>query len=426
MVSGRVEFGDLVDQYSHILSMIPPDHKTVIIPQHFYALDALRGLAALGVVFWHWQHFFFAGVELGLFDQERQPFYFLFKPLYTDGWRAVDLFFCLSGFIFFWLYSEKIQGRNISWPEFWVLRLSRLYPLHLMTLLLVAIAQHLTHWQDGEFFVYRHNDFFHFVLQAMFASSWGFEKGDSFNGPIWSVSVEMALYAIFFLICRLNFLRWWQLAISIGCGYLLTKFSHHGLIGRGMISFFAGGLSFYIFSDILLLKPSRWTLRCLGVFTALMWIFIPINTQQNILYHFYLEHLWSQNLGQPEQSVMGWICLNTLPYISFEFLLFPLTIITLALWETNYGRLSQRLSLLGNISYSSYLLHFPLEIICSGVALSLSIPKTFFYTPVAFISFFIVLILLSFYSYQFLERPCQLFIRERFARYRAKSLSKNQ
>ncbi len=395
--------------------MMPLDHKAVPIPHHFYALDALRGLAALGVVFWHWQHLFFVGVELGPFDQKSQPLYFLFHPFYTDGWRAVDLFFCLSGFIFFWLYAEKINRRETSWIEFWVFRLSRLYPLHLITLLLVAISQQLTRWQQGNFFVYRHNDFFHFSLQAMFASSWGFEQGDSFNGPVWSVSVEIALYAIFFLVCRLNFVRWWQLVMLVGGGYLLTKFSHHGLIGRGMISFFMGGISFYVFSSTLRQGLTRWKLGALGFFTTLMWILIPINTQQNILYHFYREHLWPVNWGPPEESVIGWICLNTVPYISFEFLLFPMTIITLALWEAHDGQLPKQLSLLGNISYSSYLLHFPLEIICSSIAVFGSVSTTVFYQPVVLMSFFVVLIWISSCSYRFLERPSQLLVRGWFA-----------
>ena len=37
----------------------------------------------------------------------------------------------------------------------------------------------------------------------MFISSWGFENGHSFNAPIWSVSVEVAIYILFFFLLSL-------------------------------------------------------------------------------------------------------------------------------------------------------------------------------------------------------------------------------
>lgn len=199
------------------------DSTVVNIPKHLHSLDALRGLAALTVVLWHWQHFFFYTIDIKAknFDPSFQPFYFLFKPFYLDAWRAVDLFFCLSGFIFFWLYAEKIKQRKTSLKEFFILRLSRLYPLHIATFLFVAIAQQFMVQRYGSILVYPHNDFFHFNLHLFFASHWGFEQGDSFNGPAWSVSVEILLYAIFFLICRLNLLRWWHLIIYITIGFAI-------------------------------------------------------------------------------------------------------------------------------------------------------------------------------------------------------------
>ena len=91
--------------------------RKVDAPKHLYSLDALRGLAALSVVFWHWKHFFFSGTQQIAFAPEAQPLYAIFRPLYTEGHRAVDLFFCLSGFIFFRLYSERIAAKKGSAPH---------------------------------------------------------------------------------------------------------------------------------------------------------------------------------------------------------------------------------------------------------------------------------------------------------------------
>ena len=42
------------------------------------------------------------------------------------------------------------------------------------------------------------NDTYHFILNFFFISGWGFEKSYSFNGPIWSVSIELIIYALSF------------------------------------------------------------------------------------------------------------------------------------------------------------------------------------------------------------------------------------
>ena len=43
------------------------------------------------------------------------------------------------------------------------------------------------------------NDWTHFVLNLGLAHYWGFEKGMSFNGPSWSLSVEILAYAAFWV-----------------------------------------------------------------------------------------------------------------------------------------------------------------------------------------------------------------------------------
>ena len=58
-----------------------------------------------------------------------------------------------GGFIFFWKYRDTISDSTIGGWVFFVFRLSRLYPLHLATLLLVALLQPLYHRLTGVFFV---------------------------------------------------------------------------------------------------------------------------------------------------------------------------------------------------------------------------------------------------------------------------------
>jgi peptidoglycan/LPS O-acetylase OafA/YrhL len=143
-----------------------------------------------------------AGSQPGAFAMERLPLFEVLFPFYTDGWLAVDLFFSLSGFVFYWLYARAVAEQAITLRNFAVLRFSRLYPLHFATLLAIAAGQLWFMRSTGSYFVYPENDAEHFLLNLFFVSSWGFERGYSFNGPVWSVSVEMLLYLVFFAYCR--------------------------------------------------------------------------------------------------------------------------------------------------------------------------------------------------------------------------------
>jgi peptidoglycan/LPS O-acetylase OafA/YrhL len=114
-------------------------------PLHFYTLDAIRGIAAIIVIVYHWQFFYYANdtwVQNGV-DKAALPLYPYLSAIYNDGVVVVDLFFLLSGFIFFWLYADRIATRRINFRKFMIFRISRLYPIHLVTLLSVAALQWL-------------------------------------------------------------------------------------------------------------------------------------------------------------------------------------------------------------------------------------------------------------------------------------------
>jgi peptidoglycan/LPS O-acetylase OafA/YrhL len=63
------------------------------------------------------------------------------------------------------------------------------------------------------------------------------------------------------------------------------------------------------------------------------------------------------------------------------------------------------------MSYSVYLLQFPLQMVFSYVVLSLSLPRTVFFSPWVLLSFFAVLVPLSWGSYTYFERPLQDYLR---------------
>jgi peptidoglycan/LPS O-acetylase OafA/YrhL len=90
------------------------------------ALDGLRGLAALSVFFCHAQGMLPSTALLETL--RRSPVRILW-----DGAAAVSLFFVLSGFVLA-LPFQKHTAKRLCWPDFVLRRIFRIYPAYLLAL----------------------------------------------------------------------------------------------------------------------------------------------------------------------------------------------------------------------------------------------------------------------------------------------------
>lgn len=368
-------------------------------PPRFHSLDVLRGIAALAVVFWHWQHFYFVGTQPMPIRLEELPLSVVLAPLYTSRWLALDLFFSLSGFVFFWLYADKVARGAISFRDFFVLRLSRLYPLHLATLMVVAAGQGWFVTRTGGPFVYGYNDAWHFVLNLFMAPSWGLEKGFSFNGPFWSVSVEMLLYLGFFLLCRRLPIRA-PLLLGLSAAGFIFIVPLYLPVGRGIGSFFLGGCMYLAYRAVLAAPRSDSIRRVIGIAGLMAWLGTLLATQVEL---HDLPQVQALFPAGAEYLSAWWSTL----------FLFPLTILWLALTETDHPGFGRRWAWLGDLSYSSYLLHFPLQILTMGLLMQTRATMGIFYSPVLMVAFFAVLVVISLASHRWFELPAQRALRAR-------------
>lgn len=355
------------------------------------ALDGLRGVAAIAVVAWHWQHFFaISGDWQAGWTRSMQPFFWLLKPLYVQGWAAVDLFFVLSGFVFFWLYRDSIRsGATGAW-KFSVLRISRLYPLHFAMLIAVAYLQLLFFRAHGRFFVYEPNDLPHFVAHLFMVQNWWPDSPQTFDGPTWSVSIEMLLYVLFFVACRLVAMRGAHCLIVALAGALLLRVDEH--IARGVIGFFMGGFMFTIWEGL------REDPRAATVSKALSWTSLAGWAVLCVM--LYMD---DPRLSGGEG--------NNLFLIGFDFLLCPLTVLALALRESAGRKTPRWLGNLGDVSYSTYLIHFPLQLSLALLAARFALTPAFFMNGGVMIAFLVVLIGSGALSYRYFERPMQDMLR---------------
>lgn len=377
--------------------------------KRLHALDTLRGVAALAIVIWHWQHFYaVSGVWQAGWQRTAQPFYWALKPLYDAGWAAVDLFFALSGFIFFWLYAPAIRERAMGLGRFAWLRFSRLYPLFFVTLIVAAILQYFFHRATGRFFIYDANDAQHFAASLVMAQQWLPPNIDqSFNGPSWSVSIEVLLYCIFFALCRLG-LRggWWSLLVSVLAIPLLWW---NEFIARGVMGFFLGGSLFAVTEFVVARSDARNIARGFCIAALVAWALVVIDCYLSPLHDaaYWIAGHISDDAGEWYIGDSGNVFL-----LLFIYTVSPLTILALALHERVLGGKWERLSILGDISYSTYMLHFPMQLSLALIAAHFAPAPAFFENGIALAIFYAVLIGLGLLSFNAFERPMQTVLRK--------------
>lgn len=367
---------------------------------HFYSLDIVRGIAALSVALTHWRIFFTSdlsqGAQLGY-----PPFYAFLSLPYEYGRTAIHLFFSLSGFVFFYLYYNRIKNKNISARDFFVRRFSRLYPLHLLTLLLVVIAQQIIVSTNGSFVFPKENNIYYFMMNILFLPYFLMENIYTFNFPAWSVFIEVILYTVFFILAFWGMLGKKMLPIIIGI--LIISGVWYSAYGIYALDFFVGGLIFRFYCRIIKSKNiHNWIIFIVGL-TCTIWLIVLTN---------------SPLIVNTVKSLPINLNLDKATIFFIAEILFPATILALTLIEHLGIKNLKGFLFIGNISYSSYMLHFPLQLVFIMTTDFLGVSHSFYYTNLSFILFFSILILISLLSYHKFERPMQNYIRQTTSRYR--------
>ena len=354
-------------------------------PQFREATNLLRGICALAILIFHYQHFFYQGTQATGFNNTDQPFYFLFSTVYNSGYLAVQIFWCISGLIMTHSYINK---KNNSARDYTIGRFARLYPLHIFTLLVVTALQQISSQNLNTFQIYANNDLRHFLLNLFFVQSWGFEKGFSFNAPTWSVSVEIIIYVVFFFM--IPFLKRFKIWATIAVLILYKLSANIELISpfRNCLVYFFFGVSIYFCSTFIKKKFSELFLVLILIIEAIVFLT--------------LRYL---NLISFDPGGNGYIW-------GTAFLVFFVA-------QIDGSRLAPSLikvRILGDLSYSVFLWHVPIQIMIKLVQANYSIGNSIAYNKLFFIFFIVLTYCVGYVSYRFIEQPAQRIIRKRFAR----------
>jgi peptidoglycan/LPS O-acetylase OafA/YrhL len=154
-------------------------------PRYVRPLTGIRALAALLVLGTHAEQNVPAGFEALL-------------PFFAHGYLGVDLFFVLSGFIITHVYlaSMAVPNRQAVQIFLWH-RLIRLYPVHvtvLAGLLIMVYVAHAFHVQLNEPDQWRGSSL---IWHLTLLHAWGVLEVAGWNQPSWSISAEWFAYLLF-------------------------------------------------------------------------------------------------------------------------------------------------------------------------------------------------------------------------------------
>lgn len=172
-------------------------------PTRIDSLTALRFFAALLVVFFHHGQAAFADAPAWI------------QQVIKGGYVGVPFFFILSGFILAYNYLPAATAGTLNSRRFWTARFARIYPVYAVALLIAlpfAVAKGWTSGTPGESIgLLSAQAIACFGLVQSWIPPWSF----AWNGPAWSLSVEAFFYLSFpFLVCQLDQRkRWWFLAL---------------------------------------------------------------------------------------------------------------------------------------------------------------------------------------------------------------------
>lgn len=356
-------------------------------PKSLPGLTGLRGLAALWVVLYHYCSLYLPALDAGWLG-----------GLMSRGYLAVDLFFLLSGFVLAHVYSDAAERKGFAFfRAFMRARVARIYPLHLLVLALfvaMAFAVRGIHYvKDGYYYPLPLSG--PRSLEALVANVLmlqGLKASDlSWNYPAWSISVEFAAYLVFPLAIGLL----WRLS-----GRSLTVATFAAFAAIWALAYVAGG------------DMNQWD-GPMAIWRCLPQFFLGC-----ICYRVYRDGLidvrpWAGLLLSVTLLMLYVDCRDVLVVTTF-----PLIILCAVSARGVSGRVlnAPPVVLLGEISFSVYLVHGLVQHATTHALNALDLDQTEFSVAHSWMALALMLLavfVLSIASYRLFERPMRRWLNER-------------
>ena len=342
----------------------------------YYGIELLRFLASLCIVLFHWG-FSFAVLDLA----EEKTYSHILNKIYLNGGVAVSIFFVISGIVFSNIYLDK--ENKSSFKDFFIKRFARLYPLHILTLFLIIGIQFLFLRNFGDYQLYEDNSFYHFILNIFLLLGLGFEDGKSFNQPVWSVAIEIYVYFIFFFLITL--IKKFQITAVICVYSIILIIDKSNIIGLDFLN-----------------RNENYT--------------VPFLDYARLFFSGVFLFLIEKKIKNLKYLLIGTVFLLILTtLVKFYFFIFiPSLVMLFILFDRiiTSNILKKIFSIMGNLTYSMYLIH-TVSFLCLLYVLKTMDKISFFASSLSFWLYVVGTILISLLSFYYIEKPLNIKIREK-------------
>lgn len=155
-------------------AMPEPSRPQTVRKPALPALTGLRTILAINIMFFHFT----------------PPHPTFLEPLLGNAYVFVGFFFLISGFVLAYNYADR---PSLSKRAFYLARLSRVYPVYLLALVLSIPFLVIAEWPS-----HTHAEFFTGLLLAPLAlQSWSPQLATFWNTVAWTVPAELFLYLLF-------------------------------------------------------------------------------------------------------------------------------------------------------------------------------------------------------------------------------------
>jgi peptidoglycan/LPS O-acetylase OafA/YrhL len=181
----------------------------------------LRGIAALGVMMFHFNYVFLPQIDL-------VPS----VPGLQRAYLGCDLFFMISGFVMAHVYGDTLASNwRAHWVDFARARFARIYPLFALTTLVMVITHALVPLPMNLVSLSLSS----LALQPALLQIWG--PGLNWNYPGWSIGTECAAYVLFIFFAHTLVKGRYPRLLAAGCIAVLAAII---LTHQGRLHFYEG------------------------------------------------------------------------------------------------------------------------------------------------------------------------------------------